>query len=1147
MRHLNRDAKKLVSVIIPYNGDSNVIHTLNSLKRQSVGPKQFEVILVVESGSSTDAVLTCNFPFSVRLIPFRPPRSFRGHSAALMRNLGASIASGDLFIFIDSDCIVRSNCISRHLFHRYRDPRNVVCGAMHELPAQHQRMIQQSRLPRFGRIKSVSLKDFRLAHRPQFAWENLYSSNFSLPRRLFRSSRGFDESGFRCHDMEFGYRLHTLGSTIHFAPDCEVIHIEHPRVAASKIEQAQGWRLLGRKWPEIAVVAEDRAMESLRNYADTTNVCEVRFSLMNQELEGYRVDNTLVLSPKASRDDLELVLRGIPHVTTELTGGKLLHLGLHRNCWDYSVLVPDRETLEHPLVSVLVAAHNSDETIARCLGSVLVQTVQQFEIIVVDDHSEDDTLDILHQFTRDGRLRVFLQRENQGQSHCLNVALSAARAPIVVQLDSDDWLESTALSEILQVFSRHPRAAAAYGSPIVHEGSRTRREEGKLVRTTEKLLTYSELQAPRAYLTQKLKGIGGWSTADWFDGRYFEDRLTLARVCRVGRVQYLSKPVYNCERRPRSLSHLDREAYARGKLLVLWQQANTLRKRLNYTWDGRSLSATFEKLYATTPPKSWSIIIPVYNRRELLEYTLRSWLESDLLDRIAEIIVVDDGSDQSIFDLAIQKHPRIAVLRLNEHLGPAAARNRGAALAKHEFLFFCDSDHIVPPDVLSCHEARHAQDHNPSVVAGGLFGNKVATFVDPSKLDHHSLKRLTARLQFDVRFGALMSALVAGKPVRLLANEPNIWEIGTQYGLADQFRAQWVRIAMFLSDFEAYDHRWLGVGGGNLSMPKRLFEDLRGFDESMPPMEDWDFGARCQKRRVRIVLAPEVQALHQLHPRERQFATWSGPAFRRLKSKHFELVAAAIEDDLAPGGDVLRHLQRTLKHNSSLRLNQESLEYKDGLEDFFSLTFDDGPNAIGTPLILDVLQHFEVKAAFFLLCSHLHLHRELCQRIANAGHEIGIHGWHHDDVTLSTSREAALMLRQCCDAVEDTCGITPRFARPPYGRASIGYIDAAAQLGISVVGAHLSISDWHTEVEKNLIFEIAEKGFRGKVLLFHDGAGDVFANARALGWMLRQASVLELRAIGLSDWSKMAKLPGPFIRQNDFSVFGRTSTQFGRS
>lgn len=104
--------------------------------------------------------------------------------------------------------------------------------------------------------------------------------------------------------------------------------------------------------------------------------------------------------------------------------------------------------MEHPLVSVIVPVYNVEKYLARCLNSIVNQTYQNIEIILVNDGSTDASGEICRQYAqRDARIRLFTQ-ENQGQSVARNVGLDHMRGEYIVFVDSDDYI-STYFVEIL--------------------------------------------------------------------------------------------------------------------------------------------------------------------------------------------------------------------------------------------------------------------------------------------------------------------------------------------------------------------------------------------------------------------------------------------------------------------------------------------------------------------------------------------------------------------------------------------------------------------------------------------------------------------------------------------------------------------------
>ena len=102
-----------------------------------------------------------------------------------------------------------------------------------------------------------------------------------------------------------------------------------------------------------------------------------------------------------------------------------------------------------PLVSVIVPIYNAEIYLERCINSIINQTYQNLEIILVDDGSTDNSSETGDKFQqRDSRIRV-IHKENGGVVSARRAGIQSARGIYVAYLDSDDWIESDMYEELV--------------------------------------------------------------------------------------------------------------------------------------------------------------------------------------------------------------------------------------------------------------------------------------------------------------------------------------------------------------------------------------------------------------------------------------------------------------------------------------------------------------------------------------------------------------------------------------------------------------------------------------------------------------------------------------------------------------------------
>jgi glycosyltransferase involved in cell wall biosynthesis/peptidoglycan/xylan/chitin deacetylase (PgdA/CDA1 family) len=1098
---------------------------LQSLQQQSLNPGLFEVI-IVEDGPHTAGKTTSlfNTKFALRLLQFKREEGFEGHSAGLCRNLAAKQAAGKYFVFVDSDCILHPDCLKIHLQLLEEDALRAVCGYACELPATNWHAVLSPCYESYDLIETLSRPDARvdeIGSGVSADWCHWYSCNASVSREVFLAAGAFDETGHRCHDMDLAYRLRGKGAKFIFAESARIAHVEHPRSLISRTEQQKGWQLIAAKHPELESFIFDRMMESQRHQKEIALYCEEQFVRITKDLPGTRSEYSWIAPPGTKMDDL---LRGVEDTAClldEQPWYSMVQLGLQRNCWDYRIFIPKITSDTPPAISVLIPFFNTGEKILKAVSSVFLQTVQNFELILIDDASQDNSAGILLPFLGDHRVRLYTNAENQGLAAAMNIGLTHSSAPIVLHLDSDDWLETDAIEKVLFAFDADREIGAVYGDVFLHYGGGTIVEPGRQINSFEECFSYDSSQAPRAYRKESLISVGGWDVSDGNSGRFYEDRLTLANIIRKYPVKWLGARLYHCRFDNESLSRIDPILTASAKLSILHDQANKNGLSLRYTFKNNYLRGELISPEMSTSPYSWSVIIPFSGHSDLLYLSVLSWMESDLLSTEFEIIIVDDASNENLNRIVDLAPGKIRVVSNSDRSGPATARNRGAACASHEMIFFSDSDHIVPPDVLAKHSKRISEPG--TVIVGNIFGRRTATVVLPG-IQKRQREKILSILNFKDRFGEIASVFATGAGCRLVdENSPlPVWQRAQEFSFTDFWLAKWGELILrFGENLSNFAHRWTRISTGSMSIRAADFRKVGGFDEALKSMEDWEFGIRVQKSNMSIVCCPEAEPFHQVHPVDEKRAGDNKTAVEYITSKHPDYVKNLLNEEpyFAPPAQFF-FTPAAHREPAAVPGNKEAFS------NACLLTFDDGPHPIGTPMIAGKLDEWNVKALFFLIGQQVKSYPHLVKMLVDKGHEVGIHSWTHTDSCMFTSYEVKKMLADTARLISDVTGKAVKYARPPYGKLSPSYNQACNELGLTPVGWDTSSEDWAGNSANEIITALASQGIVDKTILFHDVSRSLESTGEALDWLLNTCRAKDIAVV----------LPGEFVLQRNLST-----------
>jgi peptidoglycan/xylan/chitin deacetylase (PgdA/CDA1 family) len=152
-----------------------------------------------------------------------------------------------------------------------------------------------------------------------------------------------------------------------------------------------------------------------------------------------------------------------------------------------------------------------------------------------------------------------------------------------------------------------------------------------------------------------------------------------------------------------------------------------------------------------------------------------------------------------------------------------------------------------------------------------------------------------------------------------------------------------------------------------------------------------------------------------------------------------------------------------------------------------ALTFDDGPHAILTPLLLDRLNNTNAKVTFFVMGVKVVLHPDIVRRALKEGHEVANHVWDHPVLTKIPWQVARDQILRTSEAVFNVSGYTPKTMRPPYGNTNRGLNNRIySETKLPVIMWSLDTLDWMRPNPKEIVKKILQKVKPGTVILCHD-------------------------------------------------------------
>ena len=234
--------------------------------------------------------------------------------------------------------------------------------------------------------------------------------------------------------------------------------------------------------------------------------------------------------------------------------------------------------MDRPSISVILPVRNAALTVGRTIESVLEQTLTTFEIVVIDDHSQDETYQVVASYD-DDRIRLF-PASGFGLASALNQALRLARSPFAARIDGDDWM----LPHRLEVQSE--RLVAEAHLVLISSPAEVFSPNGQLLGTQDYLVTNDAMKllllretgfshVSVAYRIAAVQSVGGYRASSF----PAEDYDLWVRLAIFGKGQWLGLPdTLTCVQRiPGSVSdHLSVEQACKSAIARMVAQRSRI-------------------------------------------------------------------------------------------------------------------------------------------------------------------------------------------------------------------------------------------------------------------------------------------------------------------------------------------------------------------------------------------------------------------------------------------------------------------------------------------------------------------------------------------------------------------------------------------
>jgi glycosyltransferase involved in cell wall biosynthesis len=231
-----------------------------------------------------------------------------------------------------------------------------------------------------------------------------------------------------------------------------------------------------------------------------------------------------------------------------------------------------------PEFSILMANYNNAEYIAEAIQSVLEQTFRDWELVIVDDCSTDDSIKVIEPYLEDKRIRLLQNKVNRGYVGTLKRLVYESRAGLLGILDSDDVLASSALELICDAYRKNPQCGFVYSQFVFCDNELNSITNG-YCESIPPGKTNLHCDCVSAFRTFRKRD---YFKTEGFDEEilYAEDKDLIFKMEEVTNLLFVDKVLYKYRGLPQSQSNDLQKSYT-GRISHFWAKYKAYKRRLN--------------------------------------------------------------------------------------------------------------------------------------------------------------------------------------------------------------------------------------------------------------------------------------------------------------------------------------------------------------------------------------------------------------------------------------------------------------------------------------------------------------------------------------------------------------------------------------